>query len=394
MRIWKKAISAALSAALIASLTATAAFAPRAAPAESDQTDHLACSARRRHRRHLLAGCRRHQHGHAGGRSHRRLANMGLYISAAGATIISAAGALRPCRRHRHGRRPGQPRGGRYIVLRAPAAPGCAAVSVYEISVDDRDRYPRGHADHHVHRQQRPRRLGGQLGREDAATHCTVKQRAPDSPKLRSPSEPRRRRILGRHAVRPRQGRQRLPRRRRHVVPPRSRRSAPSDGRFRRLSSARPRRPPTPTASLRSTSTARASPEPRRSPSRSRSGRPRPPSAGDIHLHRPDRHDHRDEQRVRHACDRGCYDLDVVRFTAKDAAGNFVPTVGATAVSSDAAVLTVGSPTATNLRWHGNRLRTVTVDALRPRLRDRARSRPRQSSPTRSTSTALAPRPP
>ena len=33
---------------------------------------------------------------------------------------------------------------------------------------------------------------------------------------------------------------------------------------------------------------------------------------------------------------------DVVRFTAKDAAGNFVPTTGATAVSSDTTILTVG----------------------------------------------------
>lgn len=138
MTIWKKALSAALSAALIASLTATAAFATKGLAGESDQTDVLDCS--------LAAyvgtdACTQVADGISTvtlvGDDDGGSAAYSTYITASGASIISVGATASwvlvggivtaPASADLNDATD-------TMVLRAPAAPGSAVVSVYQIA--------------------------------------------------------------------------------------------------------------------------------------------------------------------------------------------------------------------------------------------------------------------
>ncbi|MBF8290165.1 MAG: hypothetical protein HW391_1133 [Chloroflexi bacterium] len=133
MRIWKKAISAALSAALIASLTTSAAFAHLGAAGESDQSAKLDCTAAAVA---TAVTCAQVADGIStvtltgeGG----ALAGSSLYISATGASIIGSTAAFVLVGGIVTAADASNPTGAT-ITLRAPAAPGSAVVSVYSIA--------------------------------------------------------------------------------------------------------------------------------------------------------------------------------------------------------------------------------------------------------------------
>ncbi len=139
MKIWKKALSAAVSAALIASLTASAAFATKAPTASgSDQTDVLDCGVA------LvvsvdLAICSQVADGISTvtlkGDDDAGSAAYSTYITATGATIIAVDGSFTLV-----GGIVTAPASADItdvtdtITLRAPSAPGSATITVYRIS--------------------------------------------------------------------------------------------------------------------------------------------------------------------------------------------------------------------------------------------------------------------
>jgi len=140
LSIWKKALSAALSAALIASLTASAAFAVVGGVGDADQTNMLDCTAAAAIPVASVGVCSQVADGIStvtlsGDASSPAPGGFSTYISAAGAVIISAGGQFTL--------------GGGIVtaidgadindstdslVLRAPAVPGTATVSVYSIN--------------------------------------------------------------------------------------------------------------------------------------------------------------------------------------------------------------------------------------------------------------------
>lgn len=136
MNILKKGLSAALSAALIASLVATGAFATiGAAGTDSDQTDHLACL---NAAVATVVTCSQVADGIStvtlSGDATGDAAGKSLYISASGATIISAAGDFVLGGGIVTDADPIDLTAADTITLRAPAAAGSAVVSVYEIT--------------------------------------------------------------------------------------------------------------------------------------------------------------------------------------------------------------------------------------------------------------------
>ncbi len=135
MTIWKKAVSALVTAGLLASLTTSAAFATKGAAGESDQTDHLACLAAAVA---TVATCSQVADGIStvtlAGDATGDAAGKSLYISASGATIISATGDFALAGSIVTDADPINLTASDTIVLRAPASPGTAVVSVYEIN--------------------------------------------------------------------------------------------------------------------------------------------------------------------------------------------------------------------------------------------------------------------
>ncbi len=145
MKIWKKAVSALVTASLLATMTASAAFAEQGTAGQSDQTDDLNCFAAAVI---SLATCSQVADGIstvtlAGDWDGDHGSSYSYYITATGASIISVAGDCSGCD-------PGEdfvltggivtaPTGADInhvedqIVLRAPSAPGSAVVSVYHI---------------------------------------------------------------------------------------------------------------------------------------------------------------------------------------------------------------------------------------------------------------------
>lgn len=136
MRTWKKAFSAGLAAMLLASVTASAAFATKGAAAtDSDQTDHLACT---NAVIATLVTCSQVADGISTvtltGDATDDAAGISLYISVSGATFISAAGDFVLGGGIVTDADPVNLLAADTITLRAPAAPGSAVVSVYEIT--------------------------------------------------------------------------------------------------------------------------------------------------------------------------------------------------------------------------------------------------------------------